>query len=96
MVWTLLSARREVGLSVDLWGAGCVYYEMGSGTVLFGGAGRDRRAVLDLVMRVVGSGGVYALPGCTTPAAQGRLLRLLQLDPRNRPTAASLLSRAFS
>jgi len=91
---TELGQRTAVGSAVDVWAAGCVYYEMGTATVLFGGAGKDRRAVLQLIMRLVGTF-PQPLPGCVTAREQHWNQRLLTYHPALRPSAATVLQEMF-
>jgi serine/threonine protein kinase len=88
--------RTQVGTLVDIWAAGCIYYEMGTGTVLFGGAGRDRRVVLQLIARLVGSpNNMLQLPGCHTAHEQYWISRLLSYQPEQRPSAKSVLWQMY-
>jgi serine/threonine protein kinase len=91
---TELGQRTMVGSAVDVWAAGCVYYEMGTATVLFGGAGKDRRAVLQLIMRLVGAF-PQQLPGCVTAREQHWTQRLLTYQPTLRPSAETVLQEMF-
>jgi hypothetical protein len=67
---------------------------MGTATVLFGGAGKDRRAVLQLIMRLVGTF-PQPLPGCVTAREQHWNQRLLTYHPALRPSAATVLQEMF-
>jgi serine/threonine protein kinase len=88
--------RTQVGTAVDIWAAGCIYYEMGTGTVLFGGAGRDRRAVLQMITRLVGSSNqLLQIAGCNTPHEQHWITQLLTYLPEQRPSAKPLLWQMY-
>jgi serine/threonine protein kinase len=89
-----------VGKHVDIWAAGCIYEEMGTRQVLFGGQ-PSRQAVLSLILSALPHEReeAYSLirpaERCDLWPQNAVTLQCLRLHPEKRPTAA-VLARQFS
>ncbi|KRX90386.1 Serine/threonine-protein kinase PLK1 [Trichinella pseudospiralis] len=81
-------SKKGHSYEVDLWAIGCILY-----TLLVGNPPFETSSLKDTYSRIQRND--YHLPSRLSPAARHMILRLLQSDPKNRPTIKETLNFEF-
>ncbi|KRZ97327.1 Serine/threonine-protein kinase PLK1 [Trichinella sp. T8] len=81
-------SKKGHSYEVDLWAIGCILY-----TLLVGNPPFETSSLKDTYSRIQRND--YHLPSRLSPAARQMILRLLQSDPKNRPTIKETLNFDF-
>lgn len=81
----IVGKRENPGAPADIWALGVVLYVMLVGAFPF--KGTNDRDLYRLILK-----GTYDLPGTLSFGAKNLIRKLLQQDPKKRPTSAQLLS----